>query len=396
MGRKPDNAIRRSRALTEPAFDFPVEQKSVPRPTHVVMEGRFCRLRPLDPARDTDGLYALSHGPEAPQQWAYLFTGPYADKADFDAHVRTIAAGTTDPVYWAICDRDDRAIGWLSLMRIDTTHRVIEVGSILYTPALQRTPAATEAEYLLAQYVFETLGYRRYEWKCHNFNEPSKRAAVRFGFTYEGLFRQHMIAKGRNRDTAWFSMLDTEWPQRKLAFTQWLSPENFDAEGRQKVSLGVFNRLEAREGGLALRRATLTDVPAIRALKDIAYTRNETITGAPSLPRMVDYAEIMADHEVWVADGEDHLIACAVLQSAGEPLIYSLAVHPSEQGRRYGDAILAFAEKRLKELGARRIALYTNLKLEERIAWYARRGFSRTRVEQLADRQVQHMAKDVA
>ncbi len=381
--------------MTEPAFDFAVDPTPAPRPTHVVMEGRFCRLRPLDPARDTDGLYALSHGPEAPQQWAYLFTGPYADKAGFDAHVRTIAAGTSDPVYWAICTPDDRAIGWLSLMRIDTTHRVIEVGSILYTPALQRTPAATEAEYLLAQYVFETLGYRRYEWKCHNFNEPSKRAAVRFGFTYEGLFRHHMIAKGRNRDTAWFSMLATEWPQRKLAFTQWLAPENFDAEGRQKVSLGLFNRLEAREGGLVLRRATLLDVPAIRALKDASYAQNEAITGVTALPRLADYAGMMADHEIWVADGEGHLAACAVLQTTGEPTIYSLAVHPAEQGRRYGDAILAFSEKRLKELGATRVALYTHVKLEERIAWYERRGYRRTRVETLADRQVQHMAKEV-
>lgn len=379
--------------MTEPAFDDPVDARPAPRPTHVTLEGRFCRLRPLDPARDTDGLYALSHGPEAPEQWAYLFTGPYADKADFDAHVRTIAAGTNDPVYWAIADRDDRAIGWLSLMRIDTVHRVIEVGSILYTPALQRTPAATEAEYLLASFVFDTLGYRRYEWKCHNFNEPSKRAAVRFGFTYEGLFRQHMIAKGRNRDTAWFSMLDIEWPQRKLAFELWLRPDNFDAGGRQKVSLGTFNRLAARQGDLALRRATLADVPAIRALKDIAYAANETVTGVLSLPRKVDYAAMLADHEIWVADGEGHLAACAVLQVAPEAVIYSLAVHPDGQGRKLGDALLAFSEKRLAELGASRITLFTHAALEHRIGWYERRGFRRTHVEEMADRRIQHMEK---
>jgi RimJ/RimL family protein N-acetyltransferase/N-acetylglutamate synthase-like GNAT family acetyltransferase len=382
--------------LSTIAFGFPVDPKPAPRPTHVTMEGRFCRLRPLDPARDTEGLYALSHGPEADALWAYLFTGPYAEKADFAAHVATIAAGTADPVYWAICDLDDRAIGWLSLMRIDTTHRVIEVGSILYTPALQRTPAATEAEYLLARYIFETLGYRRYEWKCNDLNEPSKRAAIRFGFTYEGLFRQHMIAKGRNRDTAWFSMLDSEWPQRKLAFEQWLSPANFDEAGRQKISLGLFNRLEAREGGLVLRRATLRDVLAIRALKDTAYAQNETITGTQSLPRMVDYAAVLGDHEIWVAEGEGHLAACAVLQTTGEPTIFSLAVHPDDQGKRYGDAILAFSEKRLAELGARAVALYTNLKLEERIGWYARKGYARTHVEQMSDRQVQHMRKMLA
>lgn len=379
--------------MTEIAFGFPVDPKPAPRPTHVVMEGRFCRLRPLDPARDTDGLHALSHGPEAAALWAYLFTGPYAEKAAFDAHVATIAAGTSDPVYWAICTPDDRAIGWLSLMRIDTTHRVIEVGSILYTPALQRTPAATEAEYLLASYVFDTLGYRRYEWKCNDLNAPSKRAAIRFGFSYEGLFRQHMIAKGRNRDTAWFSMLDSEWPQRKLAFTQWLAPANFDAAGRQKVALGTFNRLQARQGGLELRRATLRDVPAIRALKDAAYSANETIIGVASLPRTADYQAMLADHEIWVAEGEGHLSACAVLQTTGEPTIYSLAVHPAEQGRGYGDALLAFSERRLQELGATAVALYTHVKLAERIAWYARKGYEKTRVETLSDRQVQHMRK---
>jgi RimJ/RimL family protein N-acetyltransferase len=213
-----------------------------PAPTHVVLEGRYCRLRPLDPVRDTDGLYALSHGAEAAEQWAYLFTGPYPQKADFAAHVEKIAAGTGDPIYWAVADKNDRAIGWLSLMRIDRTHRVIEVGSILYTPALQRTPAASEAQYLMMRHVFETLGYRRYEWKCNDLNAPSKRAAIRFGFTYEGLFRQHMIAKGRNRDTAWYSMLDREWPRIKAAFETWLDPANFGASGRQKRSLGDLTK----------------------------------------------------------------------------------------------------------------------------------------------------------
>ena len=119
--------------------------------------------------------------------------------------------------------------------------RVIEVGHIVYSPALQRTPLATEAQYLLARYAFETLGYRRYEWKCDALNAASRRAALRYGFTFEGIFRQHMIAKGRNRDTAWFSMLDSEWPARKAAFERWLAPENFAADGRQIVSLSALN-----------------------------------------------------------------------------------------------------------------------------------------------------------
>lgn len=382
--------------MSAPEFGFAVDTTPAPRPTHVILEGRYCRLRPLDPDRDTDGLYALSHGPEAAWQWAYLFSGPYADKTDFAAHVAKIAAGTADPVYWAIADKDDRAIGWLSLMRIDTTHRVIEVGSILYTPALQRTPAATEAQFLMMRHVFETLDYRRYEWKCNDLNAPSKKAAVRFGFTFEGLFRQHMIAKGANRDTAWYSMLDGEWPQRRLAFTRWLSPDNFDADGRQKVSLAVMNETRAEEGGLALRRATLRDVPAIAALKEAAYVPNEVLTGSVSFPRMVDYAEAIATQEIWVAEEDGGLAACAVIEMAEEPVIVSLAVDPRHHGRRYGDAILRFSERRLRELGAPYVTLYTNFKLTQRIEWYARRGFVRTSVKEMEDRKVQYMRKDYA
>ena len=127
-------------------------------------------------------------------------------------------------------------------MRIDPSNRVIEVGNILYTTAMQRTAGTTEAQYLFARYVFDVLGNRRYEWKCNNLNAPSKRAAERFGFTFEGIFRQHMIVKGRNRDTAWFSMLDSEWPARKVAYELWLSPDNFDAGGRQKESLSNLIR----------------------------------------------------------------------------------------------------------------------------------------------------------
>jgi RimJ/RimL family protein N-acetyltransferase len=129
----------------------------------------------------------------------------------------------------------------LTLLRIEPEMRVIEVGHVLYSPLLQRTPLGTETQYLLARYVFETLGYRRYEWKCNSLNEASRRAALRYGFVYEGTFRQHLISKGRNRDNSWFSMLDSEWPARKANFERWLAPENFDGKGRQKVSLAELN-----------------------------------------------------------------------------------------------------------------------------------------------------------
>jgi len=141
-----------------------------------------------------------------------------------------------------------RALGIVTLKEIRPAMRVIEIGHLVYSPALQRTPLATEAQYLLARYVFETLGYRRYEWNCDALNAASRRAALRLGFTFEGIFRQHRIAKGRNRDTAWYSMLDSEWPARKAAFERWLAPDNFDADGRQWTRL---NELDESDGGRA-------------------------------------------------------------------------------------------------------------------------------------------------
>jgi len=208
------------------------------KPAPVVLEGRYGRIEKLDAARDGASLWQAVKGQDA--LWPYMAYGPFADEATFAtwlAERPTLA----DPYSYAIIDAQNRAVGIATLMEIRPTMRVIEVGNIVYTPLLQRTPLGTEAQYLLAKYVFETLGYRRYEWKCNALNAPSRRAALRYGFTFEGVFRQHFIVKGRNRDTAWFSMLDSEWPARKAAFERWLAPENFDAQGRQKVSLSALH-----------------------------------------------------------------------------------------------------------------------------------------------------------
>ena len=170
--------------------------------------------------------------------------GPFVAEDEFFAFIDKRAAAH-DPYAYAIIDTEDRAVGYLTLLRIVPEHRVIEVGHVLYSPALQRTPLGTETQYLLARYIFETLGYRRYEWKCDALNAPSGRAALRYGFVYEGTFRQYMIAKGRNRDNAWFSMLDSEWPARKRNFERWLDPQNFDKAGRQKLSLAALNGQKA-------------------------------------------------------------------------------------------------------------------------------------------------------
>jgi RimJ/RimL family protein N-acetyltransferase len=208
------------------------------RPERVTLEGRWVTLAPLDAEKHAEALYSGSNGDPARESvWTYLFDGPYRSLDEFRSNIE-LKARSADPLFFAVVDNaSGRAVGYQTLMRIDAPNRVIEVGNIMYTPAMQRTAGATEAQYLFARYVFDDLGYRRYEWKCNALNAPSRRAAQRFGFTFEGIFRQHMIVKGRNRDTAWFATLDGEWPARKAAFERWLAPGNFDAHGRQKTSL---------------------------------------------------------------------------------------------------------------------------------------------------------------
>jgi RimJ/RimL family protein N-acetyltransferase len=220
---------------------LPVDATPAERPGPVTLEGRYGHIEKLKPEHAAD-LWKVFAGHDP--VWTYISTdGPFVNSETFAAFIAKRAAAE-DPYGYAIIDQSGRAIGYFTLLRIEPQMRVIEVGHVLYSPALQRTPLGTEAQYLLARYVFETLGYRRYEWKCNSLNAASRRAALRFGFTYEGTFRQHLIAKGRNRDNAWFSMLDSEWPARKLNFERWLQAGNFDTEGRQKISLSALNGQE--------------------------------------------------------------------------------------------------------------------------------------------------------
>jgi RimJ/RimL family protein N-acetyltransferase len=217
---------------------LPVDPTPAPRPGPVTLQGRYGRIEKLRAEHAAD-LWKVFAGQD--QVWTYISTdGPFTSEKEFTDFI-AMRAAAEDPYAYAIIDATGHAVGYFTLLRIVPQMRVIEVGHVLYSPALQRTPLGTEAQYLLARYVFETLGYRRHEWKCNSFNAPSRRAALRYGFTYEGTFRNYIIAKGRNRDDAWFSMLDSEWPSRKASFESWLAPKNFDAEGRQKVSLAALN-----------------------------------------------------------------------------------------------------------------------------------------------------------
>jgi RimJ/RimL family protein N-acetyltransferase len=208
-----------------------------PVPPRTPMQGRFCRLEMLDPARHAEDLWAANSLDKEGRNWTYLFVGPFATFADYRTWLEKVAA-SGDPLFHAIIDlKTGKAVGVATFMRIDPAHGVIEVGNINYSPLLQRQPGATEAMFLMMGRVFDELGYRRYEWKCDSLNAPSRAAALRLGFTYEGLFRQAVIYKGRNRDTVWFSIIDSEWPALKQAYEQWLAPDNFGADGKQKQSL---------------------------------------------------------------------------------------------------------------------------------------------------------------
>lgn len=216
---------------------LPVDATPAKLPGPVTLEGRYGRVERLDVHHTADLWQAVK---DDDATWTYMsIYGPFTGPEEFAAWIPQRIA-LTDPYAYAIVDPNGRALGIVTLMEIRPAHRSIEVGHIVYSPALQKTPLGTEAQYLLARYVFETLGYRRYEWKCNSHNLPSRRAALRYGFRFEGILRAHMIAKGRNRDTAYFAMLNSEWPARKGNFERWLSPDNF-AGGKQKISLSELN-----------------------------------------------------------------------------------------------------------------------------------------------------------
>lgn len=209
-------------------------------PPRTAIEGRLCRVEPLDPQAHGDDLFDAFSDDEDGMLWTYMAVGPFAGKDDFLAWLE-LAARTSDPLFHAIVELSTgRAAGLAAYMRIKPDIGVIEVGSITYAPRIQRTPLATEAMFLMMSRVFDELGYRRYEWKCDALNAGSRKAAERLGFSFDGIFEQALVYKGRNRDTAWYSVLDRDWPALKKAYTGWLDPENFDEQGVQKKALAQF------------------------------------------------------------------------------------------------------------------------------------------------------------
>ncbi|MBC7853675.1 MAG: GNAT family N-acetyltransferase [Pirellulaceae bacterium] len=208
-------------------------------PSQEALEGRFCRVEALSAERHAGELHAANSLDAENRNWTYMTYGPFANFEEYSAWVSASAA-SSDPLFFAIIDKSsEKAVGVASYLRIDPRHGSIEVGHLQFSPLLQGKPAATEAMFLMMQRAFE-LGYRRYEWKCNALNEPSRRAAQRLGLSFEGIFRQAAVVKGRNRDTAWYAAIDQEWLALKAAFEQWLAPSNFDESGRQRMALSAL------------------------------------------------------------------------------------------------------------------------------------------------------------
>lgn len=220
--------------IQEPQLDW----QAARAPSRAPLSGLYVRLEPLDVERHGGDLWQALQGPNSDLLlWRYLPYGPFPERVSFGAWLSTSQA-SVDPLFFSVIDlASQHAMGLLSFLRIAPKDGSIEIGHVAFGQAMQRTPGSTEAIWLLARLAMEELGYRRLEWKCNALNTRSMRAARRLGFVYEGLFRQHMVVKGRNRDTAWFSILDKEWPRCRNAFERWLAPDNFDAKGRQKRCL---------------------------------------------------------------------------------------------------------------------------------------------------------------
>ena len=216
--------------------------KGCARPERIVLEGQYAQLEPLDAKAHGDGLYEAATIGDADTRFRYLPSLKPESRAAFQPWLDW-AGASLDPMHFAVIDKASGKVGgWHTIMRIDAPNGVGEIGAIQWGPLIQQTPATTEALYLTALYLFDALGYRRFEWKCNNRNEPSKRAALRYGFVFEGLFRKHMIVKGENRDTAWYAMTDDDWRIAKPAFEAWLDPSNFDSKGRQRKRLEEFRK----------------------------------------------------------------------------------------------------------------------------------------------------------
>lgn len=337
-----------------------------PRPQRVVLAGRYGRLEPLDAGRHAAELYAAYAQAADGRDWTYMGSGPFADAQAYLRHAQA-AAASEDPLHFAVVDQAcGLAVGTLSLMRIDAANGVVEVGHVAFSPRLQRTPLSTEAQFLLMRHVFEDLGYRRYEWKCDSLNAPSRRTAQRLGFQFEGVFRQAVVVKGRSRDTAWFAVVDGDWPALRTAFEAWLAPANFDAAGAQRRTLAELRTLhsDAPRAMVQVRPLVAADHAAWLPLWHAYQRFYEVALGdavdARTWQRMLDPAEPVQAHGAFDDRGQLLGIVHSVLHrttwSEG-PSCYlqDLFTVPAARGRGVGRALIEAVYARAAQAGASRV-----------------------------------------
>jgi len=365
---------------------FPVaDWTPPPLPSSESMEGVFCRLEKLDADRHAASLHAANSSDADGRMWTYLGYGPFESEDAYRAWVDEMSC-RSDPLFFAIIDRaSGRAIGVASYLRIDPRAGSIEVGHLAYSPMLQGTTAATEAMFLMMMRAFD-LGYRRYEWKCDALNAPSRAAALRLGFTFEGIFRQAIIVKGRNRDTAWFSVIEKEWPALREAFERWLDPSNFNSEGRQRERL---SDLTAQESAAVIRQACPDEAEVVSAILTEAAEwlaeRGEPLWKAGELaPEAV--ATDVADglfHLVWIGDEaagvfkmqEEDLLFWPDLPHGEAIYLHRIAVRRQHSGSGVLDAIIGFARKATATAGRRFLRLDCEASRPKLCAVYEKRGF---------------------
>lgn len=364
-----------------------------PLPHADVMEGRFARLERLSATRHGDGLFAVSTMADADDRFRWLPEYPPQSREAFQPWLDK-AEASTDPLYYVVIDKKTgKVAGRQTLMRIDPANGVIEIGHVFWSSLIARGPATTEAFFLFAAHVFDDLGYRRFEWKCNDRNEPSKLAALRYGMSPEGVFRQAAVVKGENRDTAWFSMIDTEWPLAKAAFETWLAPENFDTQGRQRVALSVLTARHMEADGIRFARVGPESRALVEAIQNEAYARTRATVGAQPIPLEWDYGDVLATCEAWLSPGRDGLL---ILRRRPDDLyVESIATLPAAAGTGLGAAMMRAAFDRARALALPRMRLLTNSR-NPALAWYKRLGFVVEREEERGDRTAVHLVAEIA
>ena len=356
-------------------------------PPRSALAGTRVLLEPLDAGRDADALYAASHAPGGdPAIWTYLPDGPYASAAQMRRALQE-REGSSDPLFMTIVRRaDDRPLGACAFMRIVPEHGVIEIGHIWFAAELQRTAAATEAIHLLATRAFDELGYRRLEWKCDALNARSRRAAARFGFAYEGTFRDHMVVKGRNRDTAWYAMTREDWPAVDAGFRAWLDEGNFDAAGRQRDTLGTLIAAARRgaevaaAGAIRIVEADAVTPELIAAVAGLVgeLSASAAAPGAAELERIVASP---ASRLLLACDGGRTIgmltLAVFAIPTGVRAWIEDVVVSEQARGRGVGELLSRAALELAAQLGARTVDLTSRPSREAANRLYARIGFER-------------------